>query len=71
MGRYLDLAKKVTATEGRENIIKIDGHSVQRVIWETENAVIFQDPERHFWRYLQAYRQAWPVIIINPDKETD
>jgi hypothetical protein len=63
MGRYLDLAKHVTAMGSRKDINKINGHPVRRIIWETEKAVIYQDPEGHFWRYLQAYRQAWPVII--------
>jgi hypothetical protein len=75
MGRYLDLAKQVTATEGGDDSAKIDGHTVSRIIWETEKAIVFEDAQGHFWRYLHAYRQAWPVIIggmqgRNPDLES-
>jgi hypothetical protein len=63
MGRYLDLAKQVTATEGLDNSTKIDGHTVRRIIWQTDKAIIFEDSDGHFWRYLPAYRQSWPVIV--------
>lgn len=62
MGRYLDLAKQVT-TQGPSDSAKIDGHTVQRIIWETQNAIVFEDDQGHFWRFLCAYRQAWPVIL--------
>ncbi len=41
----------------------IDGHTVSRIIWETEKALVFEDIEGHFWRYLRAYGQCWPVVI--------
>ena len=41
----------------------LDGHQVSRVIWETECAVVFEDDQGHFWRYLHAYRQCWPVVM--------
>jgi hypothetical protein len=64
---FLDLAEKILGelqadlklAEGRI----LDGHRVVRVIWETNNAVIFQDESGCFWRYLYSHRQAWPVII--------
>lgn len=63
MGRYLDLVRQTTAIEGRNDSAKIGGHTVHRVIWQTEAAIVFQDETGAFWRYLHSYRQAWPVII--------
>lgn len=51
---------------GKNPIIRrrrLDGHQVERVIWETPKAVIFEDEVGRFWRYLHAYRKAWPVIV--------
>ena len=63
MGRYLDLAKQVTATEGLDNSTKIDRHTIRRIIWQTDKAIIFEDSDGHFWRYLVAYGQSWPIIV--------
>jgi hypothetical protein len=63
MGRYLDLAKQVTAADGLDNSTKIDGRTVRRIIWQTDKAIIFEDSDGHFWRYLLAYGQSWPVIV--------
>jgi hypothetical protein len=41
----------------------LDGYQVERVIWETPKAVVFEDDAGRFWRYLHAYRKAWPVIV--------
>jgi hypothetical protein len=41
----------------------LDEYQVQRVIWETSKAVIFEDDRGRFWRYLHAYRKAWTVIV--------
>ncbi len=41
----------------------IDGHTVRRIIWQTGRAIIFEDSDGHFWRYLHAWNQAWPVIV--------
>ncbi len=51
---------------GKNPIVRkrsLDGHQVERVIWETLKAVIFEDETGRFWRYLHAYRKAWPVIV--------
>jgi hypothetical protein len=63
MGRYLDLAKKVIATEALHDPAVIDGHQVQRIIWETDKAIVFEDGGGHFWRYLHAYKKSWSVIV--------
>jgi len=39
------------------------GHRLEKVVWETEKAVIFEDEYGLCWRYLRSWGQAWPVII--------
>jgi len=41
----------------------LDGHLVSRVVWESDRAVVFADEHGRFWRYLPAYKRAWPVIV--------
>ena len=41
----------------------LDGHFVKRIIWKSEKAVVFQDSEGHFWRYLHDYRRSEPAVI--------
>ncbi len=41
----------------------VDGHTVARIIWETEKAIVFADELGRFWRFLHAYGKAWPFII--------
>lgn len=48
----------------------LGGHPVTRIIWRTDYAIIFQDGEGRFWRYLYAYDQAWPVIIESSGNES-
>ena len=64
---FLEMTKLYLAKQEQENtepIIRIlDAHPVKRVVWETENAVIFEDSDGHFWRFLHGYRQCWPVIV--------
>jgi hypothetical protein len=67
---YLDLADRILAqiqnrAELNEGGTQIDGHHVRRVIWQTDKAVIFEDPDGHFWRYLHDWRQSWPVIVTS------
>lgn len=66
MGRYLDLAKEALKDRGRI----LDGHPVRRIIWETEKAVVFEDEQGRFWRYLHTYRQSWPVVIVTDSQES-
>lgn len=64
---FLDMAEKILGelqTESRPIKDRIlCGHRVNQVVWETSNAVIFKDDFGHFWRYLDTYKQCWPVII--------
>lgn len=65
MGRYLELADEALR-EYREERTRhgggvIDGHPVQRIIWETERAVVFQDPEGRVWRRVHSWGQTWPI----------
>ncbi len=63
MGRLMDIVEEWerTRNKGKPNVL--DGHRVERIVWETDRAVIFADEQGRFWRYLHAYAQAWPVII--------
>jgi len=63
MGRYLDRARFATCKRGEDLSAEIDGRQVRRVIWKTANMVVFEDTDGHFWRYLHAWNQAWPVIV--------
>lgn len=56
---YLDLAREALKDKGRI----LDGHLVVRVVWETEKAVVFEDDAGRFWRYMHAFKKAWPVVI--------
>ncbi len=29
-----------------------DGHFMHRILWRSDKAIVFQDPDGHFWRYL-------------------
>jgi hypothetical protein len=53
----------IQRTDKTDKTREMDGHVVHRVIWETDKAVVFQDERGRFWRYLHAYRQAWPVVV--------
>jgi hypothetical protein len=50
-------------TDTTDTTQKLDGKTVTRIIWETDNAVIFADEHGRFWRYLSVYQKAWPVIM--------
>lgn len=39
----------------------IDGHTVESILWETERAVIFRDPQGKVWRRVHAWGMTWPV----------
>jgi hypothetical protein len=62
---YLDLAREALKDKGRI----LDGHLVVRVVWETPKAVVFEDENGRFWRYLFSYNKAWPVIVERDSNE--
>jgi hypothetical protein len=70
MGRYLDRAKLVACKTGEDLSAEIDGRQVRRVIWETPKMVVFEDSDGHFWRYLHAFGQSWPVVVESRRKES-
>jgi hypothetical protein len=41
----------------------LDGHIVKKIAWKSEKAIIFQDLEGHFWRYLPDYRISERAVI--------
>jgi hypothetical protein len=72
---YLDLADRILAeiqTDGEFVGASgaIDGHPVRRIIWQTDKVVIFEDSDGHFWRYLHAFGQSWPVVVESSRKES-
>lgn len=44
-------------------ILILDGHVVKKTAWKSEKAIIFQDLEGHFWRYLPDYRISERAVI--------
>jgi hypothetical protein len=64
---FLEMTKQyLLSANPRPGTTILGGHSVKRVLWETETAVIFQDPEGHFWRYLPTGRQIGAVVTRSP-----
>ncbi len=41
----------------------LDGHFVHRIVWKSETAIVFQDPNGHFWRYLVLFRRSERALI--------
>ena len=54
---------RVQRTDKTDKTPFLDGHRVARIVWQTDKATVFSDPSGRFWRYLRAYRKAWPVIV--------
>jgi hypothetical protein len=40
-----------------------DGHIIHRIVWISETAIIFRDPEGRFWRYLISTHKSRPALI--------
>ena len=64
---YLDFADRILAEiQTHVEFVgangAIDGHRIRRIVWQTDKVVIFEGSDGHFWRYLHAYRQSWPVV---------
>ena len=53
----------VQRTDKTDKTPVLDGHQVHRIVWQTERATVFQDECGQYWRYLAAYREAWPVVV--------
>lgn len=67
---YLDMGGTPTdITDVTQKPLVYGGHEVARVIWGTDNALVFQDPEGRYWRYLESYKQAWPVIVEGENEQ--
>jgi len=41
----------------------LDGHDVARVVVQTEKVILFEDTAGRTWRYMSAWRRAWPVLV--------
>ena len=59
---FLEMTKRYLARQETARIVC--GHSVKRVIWETEKVVVFQDLAGHFRRYLRENSKIESAVII-------
>jgi hypothetical protein len=50
-------------TRSASAALTLDGHLMRRIIWKSENAIVFQDPDGHFWRYLCSFRRSERALI--------
>jgi hypothetical protein len=60
----LKILRSENASGDIRNHRVIDGHRVKKIMWETRKAIVFEDSEGKFYRYLQAYSRSWPVILV-------
>ena len=42
----------------------IDGHEVSKIIWETDEIIVFKDNKGRFWRRIHSYNETWPVLLL-------
>ncbi len=47
---------------------EFDGHIVAEVLWETDKAVIFRDPDGNVWRRVHAWGATWPVTVVSREQ---
>ena len=64
---FLELTKLYLARQGDAKslpgIRTSDGHFIHRIVWRSENVIVFQDPEGHFWRYPCRSLKSEPALI--------
>jgi hypothetical protein len=58
----IHLARQEEAKSNSAALI-LDGHFVSRIVWESETAIVFQEPNGHFWRYLVLFRRSERALI--------
>ncbi len=64
---FLEMAKRYRANAIPEQDPRIiGGRLVNKVLWETETALVFRDTKGHFWRYLIAGGQIEPAVTRAP-----
>jgi len=61
MGRIMELVEQWERDRQKSAPGTIDGHVVQEIVWQTDNMVIFRDPEGKVWRRVHAWRMTWLV----------
>jgi hypothetical protein len=64
---FLEITKRHLARQesarSLPGIRSAGGHIMRRIIWKSETAIVFQDHEGHFWRYLIDSRRSKPAVI--------
>jgi hypothetical protein len=50
-------------TRSASAALTLDGYFMRRIIWKSENAIVFQDIDGHFRRYLHDSRRSEPAVI--------
>jgi hypothetical protein len=64
---FLEITKLHLARREEERFVSatliLDGHLVRWIVWKSETAVVFQDPDGHFWRYLFIFQKSEPALI--------
>jgi hypothetical protein len=58
----IHLARK-EETRSASSVLILDGHFMRRIVWKSETAIVFQDPNGHFWRYLVLFRRSERALI--------
>lgn len=52
---FLEMTKIHLARQGEAKpasaALTFDGHLMRRIVWRSEKAIVFQDPDGHFWRF--------------------
>ncbi len=53
---FLELTKLHLARQENTKLLPpirtSDGRFMNRIVWRSDKAIVFQDPDGHFWRYL-------------------
>jgi hypothetical protein len=64
---FLEITKihlaRQEGTRGASSVVILDGHLMRRIIWQSPKAIVFQDPDGHFWRYLCSSRRSERALI--------
>jgi hypothetical protein len=63
MGRIMDLVEEWERHRQKPALGAIDGHVIQKIVWETDKMVIFRDPDGRLWRRVHSWGMTWPVEI--------
>jgi hypothetical protein len=63
MGRIMDIADEWERNRQKAARGTIDGHVVEKIVWQTDKMVIFRDPDGRLWRRVDSWGVTWPVVV--------